>query len=119
MKKSGRRKHERHPVNLELKEINGQAVSDAALVDISEWGAKIRSLMPLPPSGSMEFTFILQEQGPIRLVYRRAGDYHGLYHHDRGVPKCYRQLSSQKAVSAGELIRDHHDSHGHCLYRGF
>jgi hypothetical protein len=54
-----RRKTERFGAFMEIREINGQPVSDTIVLDISAWGAKIESVIPFCTDSNVEFSFSL------------------------------------------------------------
>ena len=59
MKQRVQRRSQRYAVHLEIKQINGQPVSDTYLLDISSLGARLESSVGLAPMKQMEFTFFL------------------------------------------------------------
>lgn len=60
-----RRQADRYDVFLQVTEVNSQPVSDAIMLDISAWGAKIESLVPLSADSNINFSFSLpgEEKG--------------------------------------------------------
>lgn len=63
------RRTKRYQVFLEVSEVNGRPVTNTVILDISAWGAKIESLLPLPLVGIVELCFILpEEQKTVRLA---------------------------------------------------
>lgn len=66
-----RRQADRYDVFLEVTEVNHQPVSDAIMLDISAWGAKIESLIPLNAESDVSFSFSLpggKEEEKIQLA---------------------------------------------------
>jgi hypothetical protein len=59
MKQRVQRRSQRYAVNLEVKQINGQPVSETYLLDISSMGARLESSVGLAPMRQVEFTFFL------------------------------------------------------------
>ena len=57
MKPRVTRRAQRHQVNLEVQELNGQRVTDTYLIDISTVGARLESSSPLKPSDRVQFSF--------------------------------------------------------------
>ena len=51
------RRAQRHQVHLEVKELNGQRVTDTYLIDISTVGARLESSTPLKPRDQVQFSF--------------------------------------------------------------
>ncbi|MHB8069288.1 MAG: PilZ domain-containing protein [Desulfobaccales bacterium] len=60
-----RRRADRYEVFMKVTEVNNQPVNDAIMLDISAWGARIESLIPLSLDSSAKFSFSLPgaEQG--------------------------------------------------------
>lgn len=54
-----RRQANRYDVFLKVTEVNSQPVTDAIMLDISAWGAKIESLIPLSADSNVKFSFSL------------------------------------------------------------
>jgi len=66
-----RRQSDRYDVFLKVTEVNNQPVSDAIMLDISAWGAKIESLLPLNAASDLSFSFSLpggKEEAKIQLA---------------------------------------------------
>jgi Flp pilus assembly CpaE family ATPase len=57
MKQRVTRRAQRHPVHLEVKELNGQQVAGTFIVDISTLGARLESSTPLNLKDQVEFSF--------------------------------------------------------------
>ena len=57
MKPRVTRRAQRHQVNLEVKELNGQRVTDTCLIDISTVGARLETSTPLKPGDQVQFSF--------------------------------------------------------------
>jgi len=57
MKPRVTRRAQRHQVYLEVKELNGQPVTDTRILDISTVGVRLESSLPLEPKSPIEFTF--------------------------------------------------------------
>jgi hypothetical protein len=55
------RRAKRHPVRWLVKDINGQPVSDAWVVDVSCMGARLETPSPLGPNNPVEITVILPD----------------------------------------------------------
>jgi predicted ribosomally synthesized peptide with nif11-like leader len=53
------RKTQRYDVFLKVTELNGQPMNEAAMLDISAWGAKIESMVRLLPDSPVELSFPL------------------------------------------------------------
>ena len=53
------RKTQRYDVFLKVTELNGQPINEAAILDISAWGAKIESMVRLLPDSPVELSFPL------------------------------------------------------------
>lgn len=51
------RKAQRYQVYLAVSELNGENVTDTVILDISAWGAKLGSLIPVKSHGAIEITF--------------------------------------------------------------
>lgn len=67
------RKSKRYDVFLGISELDGKPVNQAVMVDISSWGAKIESQLPLKPDSTVEFTISLKgDKGNVQ-QYRLAG----------------------------------------------
>lgn len=55
-------------MRLEVKEFNGQPVTDACVVDISSLGARLEAAISLSPRNTAEFSVVLPgTNGPTRL----------------------------------------------------
>ncbi|MEW6660239.1 MAG: Nif11-like leader peptide family RiPP precursor [Thermodesulfobacteriota bacterium] len=54
-----RRSAKRHEVFMKVTEVNNQPVSDTIMLDISAWGARIESLIPLSMDSNAHFSFYL------------------------------------------------------------
>jgi predicted ribosomally synthesized peptide with nif11-like leader len=61
------RRAKRYQVYLKVSELNGQPVTDTAILDFSVWGARIGSLGPLDTNGTIEIT--LASPGESRNVH--------------------------------------------------
>ncbi|OGR08615.1 MAG: hypothetical protein A3K23_07135 [Desulfobacca sp. RBG_16_58_9] len=59
MKQRITRRAQRYPVHLEVKELNGQPVSETYLLDISSLGARMESHLGLAPMKLVEFSIVL------------------------------------------------------------
>ncbi len=57
------RKTERYDVFLNISELDGKPVDQAIMLDISAWGAKIESQIPLKPDSTVEFSIALAGNG--------------------------------------------------------
>ncbi|MBM4301297.1 MAG: Nif11-like leader peptide family natural product precursor [Deltaproteobacteria bacterium] len=65
------RKTQRYDVFLKVTELNGQPMNEAAILDISAWGAKIESMVSLLPDSPVELSFSLpgaEKETQVRLV---------------------------------------------------
>ncbi|MFA4901788.1 MAG: Nif11-like leader peptide family RiPP precursor [Desulfobaccales bacterium] len=51
------RRAQRYQVYLKVSELNGQAVTDTMILDISAWGARVGSFKPFDTMGNIEITF--------------------------------------------------------------
>jgi predicted ribosomally synthesized peptide with nif11-like leader len=51
------RRSQRYQAYLKVSQLNGQAVTDAMMLDISAWGARIVSFNPFDAPGNIEITF--------------------------------------------------------------
>lgn len=67
------RKNKRYDVFLGISELDGKPINQAIMVDISSWGAKIESQIPLKPDSSVEFTISLTGEKGLKQEYRLAG----------------------------------------------
>jgi predicted ribosomally synthesized peptide with nif11-like leader len=67
------RKNKRYDVFLDISELDGKPINQAVMVDISSWGAKIESQIPLKPDSSVEFTISLTGEKGLRQEYRLSG----------------------------------------------
>jgi len=67
------RKNKRYDVFLGISELDGKPINQAIMVDISSWGAKIESQIPLKPDSSVEFTLALTGEKGRKQKYRMAG----------------------------------------------
>lgn len=67
------RKNKRYDVFLGISELDGKPINQAIMVDISSWGAKIESQIPLKPDSSVEFTIALTGEKGRKQKYRLAG----------------------------------------------
>ena len=67
------RKNKRYDVFLSISEIDGKPVNQAVIVDISSWGAKIESEMPLKPESSVELSISLLDGPGQKKDYRLSG----------------------------------------------
>ncbi len=67
------RKNKRYDVFLGISELDGKPINQAVMVDISSWGAKIESQIPLKPDSSVEFTISLTGEKGRKQKYRLAG----------------------------------------------
>lgn len=55
------RQAQRYPIQLQLRELNGQPVDDAFLVDLSAQGARLESAFSMKPRSQVEFSFRLPD----------------------------------------------------------
>jgi len=67
------RKNKRYDVFLGISELDGKPINQAVMVDISSWGAKIESQIPLKPDSSVEFTISLTGDKGLKQEYRFSG----------------------------------------------
>ena len=67
------RKNKRYDVFLSISEIDGKPVNQAVIVDISSWGAKIESEIPLKPESSVELSISLLDGPGQKKDYRLSG----------------------------------------------
>lgn len=67
------RKSKRYDVFLGISELDGKPVNQAVMVDISSWGAKIESQIPLKPDSTVEFTILLKNDKGQKQKYRLSG----------------------------------------------
>ncbi len=67
------RKNKRYDVFLGISELDGKPINQAIMVDISSWGAKIESQIPLKPDSSVEFTIALTGEDGRKQKYRLTG----------------------------------------------
>jgi len=67
------RKTKRYDVFLGISELDGKPINQAVMVDISSWGAKIESQIPLKADSSVEFTISLTGEKGRKQKYRLAG----------------------------------------------
>lgn len=62
-----RRRAPRHPVYLEVRELDGQPGTDSYLLDLSEWGAKLEAPIAFTRGAVVELSFVLPgERGATR-----------------------------------------------------
>ncbi len=66
-----RRSANRYEVFMKVTEVNNQPVNDTIMLDISAWGARIESLIPLSLDSNAKFSFFLpgeEQSGKVQLT---------------------------------------------------
>lgn len=72
-KEVDQREAKRYDVYLQISELDGKPVSNSIIVDISSWGAKVESQIPLTPDSPVELCISLAESKGRKKKYRLAG----------------------------------------------
>ncbi len=70
---SNARKAKRYDVIIGISELEGKPINQAVMVDLSSWGAKIESQVPLKPDSTVEFTISLTGEEGNKQNYHLSG----------------------------------------------